>query len=179
METWLQRVGEWREFYSFTGTAAATLMGLMFVVISLTQQQLTTERGRGAVGAFFTPIVAFFVTEIIVSMLVLIPAITPFWLGLGLAIVGVLGSAYMVARGAHARWGKRWDLEADDWLWYFLLPAASYIVIIVGAVLVLRSSAYGVYGVAVVMGALLLIGVRNAWDLVVFLTLQRSEDSES
>lgn len=176
MEAWLRLVGEWREFYSFTGTAAATLMGLMFVVISLTQRQLTSARGRGAVGAFFTPIVAFFATEIVVSMLVLIPAITPLWLGLGLAVVGVLGTAYMFARGAHARWRSRWDLDLDDWIWYFLLPAASYVVVIAGAVLVLRSSPYGVYGIAVVMGALLLIGVRNAWDLVVY-TLLRTEDS--
>lgn len=153
-------------------------MGLMFVVMSLSQRALASERGRGAVGAFFTPIVAFFATEIVVSMLVLIPAISPFWLGLGLCIVGVAGAAYMLARGAHARWHRRWDLDTDDWVWYFLVPAASYVIVIAGAVLVLRSSAYGVYGVAVVMGALLLIGVRNAWDLVVY-TLMSSENSDS
>jgi hypothetical protein len=178
MDTWLQRVGEWREFYTFTGTAAATLMGLMFVVMSLTQQTLASARGRGAVGAFFTPIVAFFATEILVTMLLLIPAITPLWLGFGLAVVGVLGTAYMIARGVHARWRGGWDLDADDWIWYFLLPAASYVVVIAGAVLVWRSSAYGVYGIAVVMGALLLIGVRNAWDLVVY-TLMRTENADS
>ncbi|HLI96486.1 MAG TPA: hypothetical protein VKT72_10425 [Candidatus Baltobacteraceae bacterium] len=178
MESWLQQVGEWREFYSFTGTAAATLMGLMFVVMSLTQQALTNARTQGAVGAFFTPIVAFFVTEMIVSMLVLIPGITPLWLGLGLAAVGVMGSAYMLLRGFHARWRRRWDLDADDWIWYFMLPAASYVVIIIGAIFVCRSSAYGVYGVAVVMGALLLIGVRNAWDLVVFTLLRPPENSD-
>jgi uncharacterized membrane protein len=177
MDSWLQQIGEWREFYSFTGTAAATLMGLMFVVMSLTERSLNNERGRGAVGAFFTPIVAFFATEMIVTMLLLIPGITPLWLGIGLAVVGVLGAVYMLARGIHARWGRRWDLDVDDWVWYFLLPASSYIVIIVGAVFVLRASAYGVYGVAVVMGALLLIGVRNAWDLVVF-TLLRPENQD-
>ena len=176
MESWLQRVGEWREFYSFTGTAAATLMGLMFVVMSLTQRTLMSARGRGAVGAFFTPIVVFFVTEIVVTMLLLIPAITPFWLGLGLAIVGVLGTAYMVSSGIHARWHGQWELETDDWMWYFLLPAASYIVVIASAAFILRSSAYGVYGVAVVMGALLLIGVRNAWDLVVYTLLRENSE---
>ncbi len=125
MESWLHQIVEWREFYSFTGTAAATLMGLMFVVMSLTQQALTNQRTQGAVSAFFTPIVAFFATEIVVSMLVLIPAITPLWLGSGFAAVGVGGSAYMLVRGVHARWRRRWDLDVDDWIWYFLLPAAS------------------------------------------------------
>jgi hypothetical protein len=178
MDTWLQRVGEWREFYVFTGTAAATLMGLMFVVMSLTQQTLASRRAEGAVSAFFTPIVAFFATEMVVSMLVLIPAITPQWLGIGLVIVGVVGSAYMLVRGFHARWRRRWDLDVDDWIWYFLLPAASYGVVIVGGVYVWHASAYGVYGVAVVMGALLLIGVRNAWDLVVY-TLLRPPGSDT
>lgn len=178
MDVWLQRVGEWREFYLFTGTAAATLMGLMFVVMSLSERALASQRGQGAVRVFFTPIVAFFATEMAVSMLVLIPAITPLWLGLGLAVVGVLGVAYMLGSGVRARWRERWDLDTDDWFWYFLLPLACYGVVVAGAVFVWRSSAYGVYGVAVVMGALLLIGVRNAWDLVVY-TLLRAQNSDS
>lgn len=169
---WLHRVGAWRDFYVFTGTAAATLMGLMFVVMSLAQRTLASAQGSGAISAFFTPIVVFFTTEMVVSMLLLIPAITPAWLAIALAIVGALGFAYMAARGAHARWKGRWDLDADDWIWYFAIPAASYLVVIAGAIFVWQSSPYGLYGVAVVMGALLLIGVRNAWDLVVYTLLK-------
>ncbi len=175
---WLHRVGAWREFYIFTGTAASTLMGLMFVVMSLAQRSLMTEQGRGAIGAFFTPIVIFFATEMAVSMLLLIPAISPLWLGVGLGIAGLFGTAYMLMRGAHARWKRRWDLDVDDWVWYFALPALSYLVLIAGAILVLNSSSFGLYGAALVMGALLLIGVRNAWDLVVF-TLLRHESEGS
>ncbi|HEV3155086.1 MAG TPA: hypothetical protein VGZ02_14855 [Candidatus Baltobacteraceae bacterium] len=175
---WLHRVGAWREFYIFTGTAASTLMGLMFVVMSLAQRTLMTQQGRGAVGAFFTPIVAFFVTEMIVSMLLLIPAITPLWLGLGLAAAGLFGMGYMLARAAHARWKGRWDLDPDDWTWYFALPALSYLVLIASGIFSYSSSAYGLYGAALVMGALLLIGVRNAWDLTVY-TLMRPESQES
>lgn len=175
-QSWLHRLDVWRDFYTFTGTAAATLMGLMFVVVSLVQRVLTTEEGRAAVGAFFTPIVAFFATEIVVTMLLLIPAITATWLALSLAGVGIVGVAYMVASGVHARWRKG-DLDLDDWIWYFVLPAASYVIIIVSAVAVWNASAYGMYGIAVVMGVLLLIGVRNAWDLVVY-TLQRASDPD-
>lgn len=175
-QLWLHRLDVWRDFYTFTGTAAATLMGLMFVVVSLVQRVLATEQGRGAIGAFFTPIVAFFATEIVVTMLLLIPAITAMWLGLSLATVGIVGVVYMFASGVHGRW-RRGDLDLDDWIWYFVLPLASYVVITAGAVAVWNSSAYGLYSIAIVMGALLLIGVRNAWDLVVF-TLQRSSNTD-
>lgn len=175
-QAWFHRLEVWREFYTFSGTAAATLMGLMFVVVSLAQRAFTTEEGRGAIGAFFTPIVAFFGTEIAVSMLLLIPAITPHWLSVSLGAVGVAGVLYMLATGAHGRW-RQGNLDLDDWIWYFLLPVSSYALLVVGAAGDWFSSAYGLYCVAVVMGALLLIGVRNAWDLVVF-TLQKSSRTD-
>ena len=174
-QSWLHRLDVWRDFYTFTGTAAATLMGLMFVVVSLAQRVLATDEGRAAIGAFFTPIVAFFATEIVVTMLLLIPGITAMWLSLSLAAVGVVGIIYMLASGVHRRWRTQ-SLDLDDWIWYFLLPVVCYVVIAAGAFAVWDSSAYGLYGIAVVMGALMLIGVRNAWDLVVF-TLQRANDS--
>ena len=172
----MHRLEAWRDFYTFTGTAAATLMGLMFVVVSLAQRVLATDEGRAAIGAFFTPIVAFFATEIIVTMLLLIPGITAMWLSLSLAVVGIAGVVYMLASGVHRRWRTQ-SLDLDDWLWYFLLPVVCYVIIVIGAVAVWNSSAYGIYGIAVVMGALMLIGVRNAWDLVVF-TLQRTSETD-
>jgi hypothetical protein len=176
-QPWFHRLDVWREFYTFTGTAAATLMGLMFVVVSVAQRALATDRGRVAIRTFFAPILAFFVTEIAVSMLLLVPSIAPNWLGAALTAVGVTGIVYMIACVLHVR-RTMGELDFDDWIWYFVLPILSYLVTVAGAVGVWNSSAVGLYCIAVVMGALLLIGVRNAWDLVVF-TLQRQGDSSN
>lgn len=171
-QAWFHRLDVWREFYAFTGAAAATLMGLMFVVVSVAQHAFETDEGRRAIGYFFAPIVVFFATEIAVTMLFLVPAITPHWLGVSLGAIGVAGMAYMLSSGVHGRW-RGGNLDLDDWTWYFALPVACFAVVTAGGAGVWFESAYGIYGIAVVMGALLLIGVRNAWDLVVF-TLQKS-----
>jgi len=78
---------KWHEFYAFAGGAAATLMGLMFVVMSLGQRTLATEEGSQAMRALFTPIVVFFATVIVVAMLMLIPDPVPRLLGVLLGAI--------------------------------------------------------------------------------------------
>jgi hypothetical protein len=175
MQEWFHKLESWREFYAFAGAAAATLMGLMFVVASLGHRSLATEEGQRVTRALFTPIVVFFATLIVVAMLMLIPDVPPNVLGALLAAVSVGGLVYMVASGAHRVWLAN-ELGFDDLLWYVVLPYVSYALFGVAAVAIWKSAPFGPHVVAATMILLLLIGIRNAWDLVVYSMQRRDGD---
>jgi hypothetical protein len=167
MQAWFHELAAWREFYAFAGAAAATLMGLMFVVVSLGQRTLATDEGARATRSLFTPIAFFFATAIVVAMLMLIPDVVPGALAALLATIAVTGLTYMIASGAHSFWRTQ-ELGIDDLTWYVLLPYLSYATIGVAAVTVWNASAFGLHTAAAAMLLLLLIGIRNAWDLVIY-----------
>ena len=56
IDPWLQQLRDWQNFYMLSGTAAATLTGLMFVVISLSPN-MTDPDAEANVRAFVTPTV--------------------------------------------------------------------------------------------------------------------------
>jgi hypothetical protein len=174
MQEWFRELEAWHDFYVFAGTAAATLMGLMFVVVSLGQRTLSTEQGLNATRGFFTPIVAFFASDIIVAMLMLMPQTSPGGLGVLLLILGIVGIVYMIFSRAHRFWREN-ELGYDDLFWYVALPYLAYITIGVSAAGVWKTAAYGLYSMAGAMLLLLIIGIRNAWDLVIY-NIQRSSD---
>jgi hypothetical protein len=174
MQEWFRGLEEWRDFYVFAGTAAATLMGLMFVVMSLGQRILATEEGTRATRGFFTPIVVFFATVIVLSLLMLMPQTEGAALGVLLAILALAGFLYMIGSGAYKAWRTN-ELGIDDLFWYVVLPYVSYLIIGVSAAAIWKSSQIGLYSAAAAILLLLLIGIRNAWDLVVY-NIQRGSD---
>jgi hypothetical protein len=149
-------------------------MGLMFVVVSVGQRVVGTPEGLPAIRAFFTPIVAFFATGIVLAMLMLMPYTSAQALGVLLVILGIAGLAYMVATGAHAAW-RRSDLALDDWVWYVALPFLSYLAICGCGIALWNKAGAAFYVVGAAAILLLSIGIRNAWDLVVYISQHHEE----
>ena len=174
---WFQEIDSWRDFYVFIGTSAATLMGLVFVVVSLGKGVLRTEQGRRAVRAFYTPVVSFFTTEIAVALLMLIPKSSPTALGALLCATGAAGLTYMGLSGALEQRSSS-DLAPEDVVFYIALPFLSYIALVIGAIGVWRATSFGLYTTAAVMILLLLTGIRNAWDLVIYIAQRDEVDAD-
>ena len=65
-ESWLQQMEAWHDFYVITGSAAAGLTGLMFVVVSLSPGTVVDRTAIG-VRAFVTPTVVYFTTVLVVA----------------------------------------------------------------------------------------------------------------
>src|SRR6516164_8951912 len=80
---------EWNDFYLLVGGAAGALIGLLFVVVTLTSGN---DRERALAGArdFMTPTVVMFSTVVVLSGLAMAP-------GLGAALQGALIAAGGVA----------------------------------------------------------------------------------
>jgi hypothetical protein len=167
MQEWFRQLHAWHEFYTFAGTAAATLMGLMFVVMTLGQRTLATEEGSRATRGFFTPIVVFFATVILVAMIMLIPDTPAAVLGALLTALAVVGLVYMILSGAHKMWQTS-ELGYDDLIWYVVLPYVSYAAVGAAGAAMWKANSLGFYTAAGAMLLLLLIGIRNAWDLVIY-----------
>ena len=170
-DPWLQQLEAWRNFYVLLGTAAATLMGLMFVVVSLGPQQIGARTATG-VRAFVTPTVVYFTTVLVVAALMTIPGVSALALGALMALGSLGGLGYMCSTGAHTRW-RHANLDRLDWLWYVGLPIFSYLLILGAAAGVGLQDPLGLHSMAGAVLLLLVIGIRNAWDVVLWVAQQR------
>lgn len=169
-----ERLQQWHELYSVTAEIAATLMGLMFVVISLGRRSAASEALVAVTRALHTPIVVFFVTVIAVSILMLMPNTGTGALGALLGAASIGGLIYMIASGAYRVW-REYELDTDDLVWYVLLPYLSYAALGAAAVMIWRAIPVGPHVEAGVVVLFLFIGIRNAWDLVTY-TVRRGPD---
>ena len=92
------------------------------------------------------------------------------------ALVGAVsagGVIYMIASGASQNLAES-DLGIDDLIWYVVLPYVSYAALGASAVMIWRAAPFGPHVEAGAILLLLLIGIRNAWDLVVYSVQRRT-----
>ena len=64
---------EWHDFYVLVGTAGATLLGLLFIAVSLGAGYLTEER-QSATRTFMSPVVVHFTSVFFLSAIALFPS---------------------------------------------------------------------------------------------------------
>lgn len=171
MNAWLQQIHAWHEFYVLVGTSVAALTGLMFVVVSI-GPEIIASRPTSGVRAFVTPTVVYFTTVLVTSAVMIMPHVGPVVLGVLLLLGGGAGVAYMLWIGVHKQW-RQSKLEWDDWIWYVALPTLGYVLMIAGATGVWIRSAFGPFALGAAMILLMVVGIRNAWYLVIFLALKR------
>jgi hypothetical protein len=168
--SWPQQLEAWHDFYVIVGGAAAALTGLMFVVVSLGSQAMIARTAPG-VRAFVTPTVVYFTTVLVMGGVMTIPSITAVILA-GVMVLGSVGALmYLISIGGHQQW-RHSKLDRLDWLWYVALPILSYFLILGAAVGIVVRPALGLEIVGGTMILLLVIGIRNAWDLVLWMTRQ-------
>jgi hypothetical protein len=165
-ETWARQLVEWREFYLLVGTAAATLMALMFVVVSLRPPTIGTRENERA---FMTPVIVYFSAGIFVPGLMLTPGLPPRVLSVALGLTGVGGLVYLAWARVLYQWRVS-KLPMDDWIFFVALPALGFALFLPGAVGVWMRAPFALYAVEASVLLFLLIGIRNAWDLVLWIS---------
>jgi hypothetical protein len=168
-------LGPWENFYVIVGSSAGALTGLTFIVITIAADLPISPSSR-LVGlrAFTTPTAVHFGAALWIAALMSIPGHTRLSLTLCLAVSGLVGTAYCayVARLIlDARQAYRAVLS--DWVWSVLVPLATYLSLLVAAMLMPTHAAAALYTVAAVSLLLLLMGLHNAWDVVVWITTER------
>ncbi len=174
IELWLKRVETWHDFYVVVGGAAAGLTGLMFVVVSLGPKVIATSAG---VRGFVTPTVVYFATVLIVAALMTIPSLDLRALAAILAIGGIGGAIFLLSTGVHREW-RRSELGVGDWIWYIGLPILSYLLILTSAGEIWRCRRFALDTLAAAAILFLIIGIRNAWDLVLWMADQTGSEEK-
>jgi uncharacterized membrane protein len=164
----------WRDFYLLQGGAAATLVALLFVAVSVGIGYLTTKRLRDA-RAFMNPVVGHFTAVFAASALALAPSRMPALFLLAVSGGAAAGIVYSVV--ATRRVMKPTN-DRTDRMACGLVPALAYATIIAAMWLIWSGFAFGADVLAAALLLLLLIvNIRNAWDLTVDLVPRNSERS--
>lgn len=167
----------WGNFYVIIGTAAATLTGLMFVVITLIAQvRLRASSPSDGIAIFSTPNVVHFGAALLVAAILSAPwqALWNAALLLGLAGLGGMTYAIIVLWRARHRLAE-YQPVMEDWLWYMALPLVSYTALVVAAILLPSQPAPALFVIAAGTMLLLFIGIHNAWDVVTYTAIERAK----
>jgi hypothetical protein len=161
----------WANFYIMTGSAAAALVGLMFVVITLVTGEERTLKNPDGIATFSTPTVLHFGTALLVSAILSAP-----WRSLDgpSALVGVVafgGVAYLCRVAALTRRLHTYRPDLEDWTWYTVLPFIAYGGLLVAAILLRAHPVEVLFGFGGGLLLLIFIGIHNAWDVVTFIAI--------
>lgn len=161
----------WANFYVITGSAAAALTGLMFVVITLITDARVQVRSEG-IATFSTPTVVHFGIALFIAATLSAPWRSLVPVGAMLALVGIYGVGYTLHVTLRARHNPDYRPQLDDWLWYSLLPFAAYIAIVAAAIRLPAAPAGPLFALAGGTMLLVFIGIHNAWDVVTYLAVE-------
>jgi hypothetical protein len=161
----------WSDFFLLVGSAAAVLIGLIFVVISLLQ-----DRSRSTVLAgsrlYMGPIVLGISFVLTLSAAALTPGVGRCAFAALTGIVAVWG----LVRGIMSTHGIQHLSHIDDgpphWtdVWFYgLIPCVLYAAFGIVAVAYWRGWPWADYGLATAITAALLLAIRNEWDLITWI----------
>ena len=164
----------WHDFFVLVGTAGATLLALLFVAVSLGAGFLS-DRKTDATRAFFSPVVVHFSAVFFLSAIALVPGHRTVFFAVVVGICALTGLC--VALYATIQLMRHdWTRYKQDHLAYGLLPTVSYAALLVAAGMIWTSNKYSVDVVAGALLVLLLVNVRNAWDLTLSMARHQTQE---
>jgi hypothetical protein len=159
-------LASWRDFYVMIGTASGAIIGATFVVATLAaglEQRTIGLRG------FITPMAVHLGSVLVGSAILCVPSLTPPAFAILLGSGGSAGAIYGVVVATRI-WHMKFDLS--DRFFYVILPIFAYCGMTAAASLALRAGAPALETLAVAQVVLLVIGMRNAWDMATFMIMR-------
>jgi hypothetical protein len=155
----------WHDFYLTMGTASASLIGLLFVALSL-HLDLVTRESRDDVRAFAEQAFNSFSTVLLIAVFFLIPEQNPAFLGVAYVLLALIGG-YRILRRAPAVWrGRRRDRLGAAAFWRFVLPTAATLGLAASGLGLLSGQPSAPYWLVTVIIGLLMSAARSSWDLL-------------
>jgi hypothetical protein len=160
---------EWHDFFVVLGAAAGTLIGAMFVVVSIAgglvkESELTSR-------IFVTPTIVHLSFVLMSCAFTLVPSLGRSPYGASAGVAGIVFLGYAGRNMFHIR--RRREVVWSDHLWYSVCPVLAYLLVIIGAILMLEATPGAVETFALALALLVVSGIRNAWDLILFFLERR------
>ena len=166
----------WDNFFLVMGPSAGSLIGLLFVVITLTAGRDRESTLRGA-ALYLTPTIYHFGTVLAISASAMTPGLTAHQTALLVGAIALYGVGYTLVVGIRL-WRADGNIKphwSDIWM-YGLTPPAIYLALLISAAAEFAWPRLAPYGVALVSMGLLFMGIRNAWDLVTWMAPMVGKD---
>jgi hypothetical protein len=156
----------WHDFYVTMGTSSASLIGLLFVALSLNLDSILGD-SRDDLRAFAEQAFYSFSWVLLIAVFFLIPQQNVDYLGGIYVLLGVLAS-YRLLRRAPTIWrGRRRDRLGEAVFWRFVLPAAAVLGLVAAGLGLLLGDLSALYWLVAVIIGLLMSAARSSWDLLV------------
>jgi hypothetical protein len=153
----------WQNYYSLTGEAAATLIGLMFVALTFAEGVIQGETAK-IFRIWVEPTLYNFIQALAISVIAEMPLL-PLWI---FGWIVLLNTGYRLLRWWEVLASFKGpeapgDLDRDDWLDQVVFPGLSFILAFVSAVGLLLEAAWAPLGLALYVFMLLMLGIKNTW----------------
>ncbi len=170
-----EAIHSWETFYLLTGTAGATLIGLLFIAISINVEQFRNQFS-GDLQYFAALTFNSFFYVLILSILFLIPRISSAGLGITILILGIVGGINTIRQQVRTSKDQtqRPGIDIASRFWIPILTLGGMALLAVAILLQVEISLYGFVPVII-----LLLGSasQNTWVLLVELDLEDSPES--
>ena len=161
----------WHDFYMLLGTASAALVALLFVAASIGAGLIDPARST-ATRTYMSPIIFHYTCVLFVSLMTLVPDMTERRLAVIVALLALVGFGFSVAVLIGVVRSAMSDLA--DRFGYGASPLAAYVAAFIAAGFLWAHSAAGPNILAGALVLLLLVNIRNAWDLTLTFARRRT-----
>ncbi len=167
-------LSEWQVFYEIVGSAAGALTGLQFLVMALISDlpSVSEEHTAGenqTSEAFATPTIVHFVAVLFTAASAAMPWHSLAPAAVVWALAGFSGLVYTLLVLRRMRRQPAYKPVFEDWLFHVMLPCCAYAGLATFAIVVPLHARQALFGIAAMALLLLVSGIHNAWDNVLFL----------
>jgi hypothetical protein len=158
-------IGRWQSFQSLAGAVAATLLGLLFVAVSI-RPTLVGRQDHPDILSIAAKSMGLFMLVILIALVSQIPDLRPSGMAIGLVIIAVMSLAntgYQIAvmRRILDEWGPLFFVRR------ILLPTAGYVILLVTSVAIYHGDDRWLLALGTTQILFLFTGTYNAWDLLI------------
>ncbi len=159
----MNSMNEWSDFFVGAASAAAALAGLVTVAISVNVRQILKYKALPPRAA---ATIGILVLILVVSMAVLIPNQSLFWLGIEVIVFSTIAWAL----SALVIWSKILERQQRPWyelVYQIIINQLSVLPFIVGGIFLLLGNPDGFYWIAAGTIAAFILSMINSWVLLI------------
>jgi hypothetical protein len=153
----------WSDFFTTTGAAGGTLVGLLFVVVTL-GTGLSTSRRLDIAHASLTPAMYSFAGVLLQSMIVLVPWESDWPCGVIFVVMGIGGLIFRIhAVRVRSNLHLRAIRSRIDRIVHNVTPIAASVLLICGGAGLIAGEAFALFAVAGSTALFLVSGIYRTW----------------
>jgi len=153
----------WSNFFTMTGAAGATLVGLLFVVVTL-GTGLSTSRKLDIAHASLAPALYSFADVLLQSMVVLVPWQSNWPSGVIFVVMGIGGLIYRInAVRVRSSLHLRAIQSTMDRIFHNVTPIVASVILICGGAGLIAGEAFAPFAIAGSTTLLLGSGIYRTW----------------